>query len=262
MKLYDLSGDLMEIKKITKLKNGKYKIKLDSYEFITYDDIIINHNLLYSKQIDAELLNILSLETAYYESYNKTLNYCMKKVRDEIEVRKYLDKLEINDIDKDSIIDKLKSINLINDRVYVKSYINDKLYLTKDSIKKVKKDLIDSNIDVNIIEDEISKVEYNEQEKLEKMIIKRINSNHKYSNFILKNKIITDMMNLGYNYDDIVDIYDRNSINNYSVLIKEYNKLYNKFSKKYQDNELEYVIKNKLYLKGFNYDDIKKEDLR
>ena len=70
------------------------------------------------------------------------------------------------------------------------------------------------------------------------MIIKRINSNHKYSNFILKNKIITDMMNLGYNYDDIVDIYDRNSINNYSVLIKEYNKLYNKLSKKYQDNVL------------------------
>ena len=71
----------MEIKKITKLKNGKYKIKLDSFEFITYDDIIINHGLLYSKKIDDELLNVLSLETAYYEIYNKTLKFCMKKVR-------------------------------------------------------------------------------------------------------------------------------------------------------------------------------------
>ena len=262
MKLYDLSGDLMEIKKITKLKNGKYKIKLDSYEFITYDDIIINHNLLYRKKIDAELLNILSLETAYYESYNKTLNYCMKKVRSETEVRKYLDKLDIKDIDKESIINKLKSINLIDDRVYVKSYINDKLFLTKDSLNKIKKDLINSNIDVNLIEDEISIVEYDEIEKLEKMIVKRINSNHKYSSYILKNKIITEMMNLGYNYDDIVEVYDKNSVDNYNILIKEYNKLYNKYSKKLKDSELEYTIKNKLYLKGFDYNDIKKEDLR
>ena len=71
----------MGIKKITKLKNGKYKIKLDSFEFITYDDIIINHGLLYSKKIDDELLNILSLETAYYEIYNKALKFCINKVR-------------------------------------------------------------------------------------------------------------------------------------------------------------------------------------
>ena len=186
----------------------------------------------------------------------------MKKVRSEKEVRKYLDKLEIKDIDKDSIINKLKSINLINDRVYVKSYINDKLYLTKDSLNKIKKDLIESNIDINIIEDEISKIEYDEHEKLEKMIIKKISSNSKYSNYILKNKIITEMMNLGYNYDDIVDIYNKNQLDNYNILIKEYNKLYNKYSIKYQDSKLEYTIKNKLYLKGFNYNDIKKEDLR
>lgn len=251
----------MEIKKITKLKNGKYKIKLDSYEFITYDDIIINHNLLYSKKIDDELLNVLSLETSYYESYNKALNFCMKKVRSEDEVRIYLNKLDINDIDKDSIISKLKSINLINDKIYVKCYINDKFNLSKDSLNKIKKDLIDSNIDINIIDAEIDKVEYNEQEKLEKLIIKKINSNHKYSNYILKNKVITEMMNLGYNYDDIIDIYERNYVDNYSILIKEYNKLYNKYSKKYQDNELEYTIKNKLYVKGFDYSDIKKEDL-
>ena len=92
--LYYLFGGYMEIKKITKLKNGKYKIKLDSFEFITYDDIIINHGLLYSKKIDDELLNVLSLETAYYETYNKALKFCMKKVRSLDEVGKYLDKMD------------------------------------------------------------------------------------------------------------------------------------------------------------------------
>ena len=179
----------MEIKKITKLKNGKYKIKLDSFEFITYDDIIINHGLLYSKKIDDELLNILSLETAYYEIYNKALKFCMKKVRSNDEVEKYLDKMDISDIDKTSIINKLKSINLINDKMYVKCYINDKYNLSAYSLSKIKEDLINSNIDINIIEDEMSKVEYNEYDKLEKMNIKRIKGNHKYSNYMLKNII-------------------------------------------------------------------------
>ena len=251
----------MEIKKITKLKNGKYKIKLDSFEFITYDDIIINHGLLYSKKIDDELLNVLSLETAYYEIYNKTLKFCMKKVRSSDEVEKYLDKMDITNTDKTSIINKLKSINLVNDKIYVKCYINDKFNLSKDSLSKIKNDLINSNIDISIIEDEISKVEYNELDKLERMIIKRIKSNHKYSNYALKNKIVTEFINLGYNYDDIVSIFDRNSSDNYDILVKEYNKLYNKYSKKYEYSELEYVIKNKLHTKGFNYSDIKKEDL-
>ena len=251
----------MEIKKITKLKNGKYKIKLDSFEFITYDDMIINHGLLYSKKIDDELLNVLSLETAYYEIYNKTLKFCMKKVRSSDEVEKYLDKMDITNTDKTSIINKLKSINLVNDKIYVKCYINDKFNLSKDSLGKIKDDLINSNIDISIIEDEISKVEYNELDKLERMIIKRIKSNHKYSNYALKNKIVTEFINLGYNYDDIVSIFDRNSSDNYDILVKEYNKLYNKYSKKYEYSELEYVIKNKLHTKGFNYSDIKKEDL-
>ena len=251
----------MEIKKITKLKNGKYKIKLDSFEFITYDDIIINHSLLYSKKIDDELLNALSLETIYYDNYNKALNFCMKKVRSTNEVEKYLDKMDISNIDKTSIISKLKSINLINDKMYVRCYINDKFNLSKDSLSKIKDDLINSNIDINIIEDELSKVEYNELDKLEKMIIKRIKNNHKYSNYVLKNKVVTEFINLGYNYDDIVSIFDSNSSDNYDILVKEYNKLYHKYSKKYKYPELEYVIKNKLYTKGFNYSDIKKEDL-
>ena len=34
-----------------------------------------------------------------------------------------------------------------------------------------------------------------------------------------------------------------------------------KTEQKYEYSELEYVIKNKLFTKGFNYNDIKKEDL-
>ena len=35
---------------------------------------------------------------------------------------------------------------------------------------------------------------------------------------------------------------------------KEYDKLYKKYSKKYSDKELDYVIRQKLYQKGFKYE--------
>ena len=71
------------------------------------------------------------------------------------------------------------------------------------------------------------------------------------------------MISLGYSYDDIIIALDSlmNTNDEYNKLIKEYNKLYFKYSKKYSEYELERIIKNKLYTKGFKYDDIKKEDL-
>ena len=40
----------MKIEKIQKLKNNKYKIKIDSGDIInTYDDVILNNSLLFNK---------------------------------------------------------------------------------------------------------------------------------------------------------------------------------------------------------------------
>lgn len=259
--LYHDYGDIVNIKKIIKLKNGKYKIKLDDYEFETYDDVIIKYNLLYKKQLDNNLLKRISNDSIYYDNYNKVLKFATLKVRCEKEVKDYLHKLEISETDGSKIISKLKSINLLNDRIYTRSYINDRILLSKDGINKIKKDLIENSIDLNVVEDEISKIDINLKDKLESLIIKKIKANHKYSEYLLKNKIIREMINLGYNYDDIVELYDNNKIDDYDILIREYHKLFSKYSNKYHGYELEHIIKNKLYSKGFQYNDIKKEDL-
>lgn len=251
----------MNIEKISKLKNGKYKILLNGDVIVTYDDIIIKYNILYKKYIDLELLDKIKEETNYYDNYNKTLNYSIKKVRCSSEVKSYIEKLHLDDEEKDKVYNKLISLNLINDRTYANCYINDRLILSKDSINKIRMDLLKNKIESDIIEEELIKFDNNEYDKLKHMIIKKINSNKKYSSYKLKNKIINDMTSLGYNYDDIVSIYNKYCKDDYELLLKEYFKLHNKLSKKYCDNELIYKIKSGLYSKGFSYDDIKKEDL-
>ena len=253
----------MKINKIKKLKNNRYELQFDNYSIITYDDIIIKYNLLYKKNIDNKLLKEISDYNKYYDSYNDALKYATKKCRCEREIFNYLKDKELNSKEIESIINKLKESHIINDKLYARSYINDKLLFSKLSLSKIKEDLITNNISSDIIDEEINQIDYDEIDRLTKLISKKVNTNHKYSSYILKNKIVNEMVSLGYNYNDISVILDDLliSFNDYDYLLKEYKKIYSKYSKKYSDYELEKIIKSKLYSKGFKYEDIKKEDL-
>ncbi len=251
----------MKIIKIVKLKNGLYNLELNKLTIKTFDEIIIKYNLLYKKEIDDDLLLKIMNDSKYYDIYNKALNYAVKRVRCENDIYYYLSNLEVKNSDIKSIIDKLKKINIINDKLYVRCYINDKLKLSKDGINKIKIDLLNKNINIDIINEEIKNIDIDINEKLKKLIIKKINSNHKYSNYFLKNKIIRDMINLGYEQSVIDEIFEQNKKDDYNILIYNYRILLKKYKNKYKDKILESKIKSKLYMYGFLYENIKKEDL-
>ena len=243
----------MKIEKITRLKNGKYKLLFENGEVLnTYDDVILNNKLLFKKEIDDEIFLKIKEESNYFELYNLAVKYIMKRLRSEKEIYMYLEKRTKDSYVIDSIIIDLKKLNLINDRKFAHAYINDKLYLSNSGMTKIKADLTNLGVNKDIIEEESTK--FNSQLdicKLEKMIIKRININHRYSNSMLKQKIINEMVNLGYSKEDIINIIDKNMKDDNELYKCEYNKLYNKLKKKYSGSELEYMVKQKMYMKGF-----------
>jgi len=249
----------MKIKTIRK-KNNKYIIILeDNTTITTYDDIIIKNNILYKKEITEELKNTIEKENQYYEIYNNILKYIKTKLRSETEIREYIRKNEIDKKIEEDIIKKLKTSKLINDNIYVHAYIHDKITFTNDGPLKIKKDLLKNKIDETLIEEELEKLNKKELlEKLKKLILKKMNTNTKYSNNMLKQKLINYFMNLGYEKSDIVDIIENNQTHNNEIIKKEYNKLYNKLKNKYQDETLKRNIKQKLYQKGFDIEEINK----
>ena len=243
----------MKIVHIIKLKNGKYKISLDNgLELIIYDDVILNNNLLYKKEIDNEILNKIKDENIYYDLLNSSIKYISKRLRSELEIKKYLEKkcLDIHLIE--SIIDELKEKSLIDDKRFCEAYINDKLNLTNSGILKIKHELINLGIEEDMIDDIINKNNYKvDKNNLRKLIDKKIKLNHKYSSNYLKQKIINEMINLGYEKEDIINILDLYNIDDNDIYQKEYDKLYHKLIKKYQGSELEHQINKRLYIKGF-----------
>lgn len=254
---YNYCGDRMLISKIEKLKNNKYKLIIDGENINTFDHVILDNNLLYKKQIDEELYNKIIEDTNFYNVYNVVVKYILKKRRSEKEINEYLKKYNLENNKRDIIISKLKSINLIDDIGFCKAYINDNVYLSKKGINKIKNELLNHNIPLNVIEQELNNIDDDMfEEKLNKLIIKKINANHKYSNAFLKQKILNEMMNLGYKKEEILKIINNNINTDNNILEKEFEKTYIKLSKKYNDLELYKNIKTKLLYKGFNIDDI------
>ena len=66
------------------------------------------------------------------------------------------------------------------------------------------------------------------------------------------------MIKNGYKKENIKEILEQIKINNDDTIKKEYNKIYNKLKNKYKEEELTIKIKQKLYQKGFELEEINK----
>lgn len=246
----------MKIKSYKKIGN-KYRIFFDSGDVIdTYDDVIVNGNFLYKKDLSQDDIDYINSQNVFYDLYNKVLVF-IKKLHSEYEVKCFIDKFDVTDSVKGSIFSKLKDLNLIDDRIYVRAYVHDKFFLSNDGPNKIRRNLLSSGVDSSIIDSEILKIGHDEVfSKLNKLISKKMNLNIKCSSSVLKKKLLSYFVNLGYDSEDISSILDSIDINTDDVLKKEYDKLFNKMKNKYDDKELEYKIRQKLYQKGFNLDEI------
>ena len=249
----------MLIKKVSKLKNNKYKIFFDNESIITYDNVIIENDLLFKKSIDQEAYNKILIDTEFYTIYNLTLNSIMRKRKSENEVRKFLSKYNIENRKKEDIIKKLKSINLINDEDYCKAYINDQIYISKKGINRIKKELVNKKISEETINNSIQDIDKTViYDNLKKTIMKKIKQNNKYSKNYIKHKIANEMINNGYEKSDIFSILEEIELDDTTIIKKEFNKAYITLSKKYSDTKLKEKVIQKLASKGFNLEDVKK----
>lgn len=247
----------MKILKYKKLSSNKYEVILENEKLKLYDDTIIKYELLQTKEIKEELYNEIIEYNSCLESYYKTIKYIEKKLRTETEIKKYLEK----DYSKESItktIERLKREGYINRELYLKCFLDDKINLTLNGPNKIKKDLLklgysDSEI-TEALENIGNEIWIN---KINKIINKKITQNKNLGLNKLKEKIIYDLANNGYYKWMIYDCLNNVELkDNNDILEKEYNKQYNKLSRKYNGEELFYEIKRKLYQKGFQLDNI------
>ena len=247
----------MKIIRYKKMSKGRYKLTLDNTELILYEDVILKNDLLRTSNINLELLEKVMNENVYYEIYNMALTYIEIKMRTSKEIKDYLNKKNFNTKLIDEVLDRLNKEGYLNEEKYIDAFVNDKVNLTNWGPYKIKKSLLDLELDETLINNKLNTINENIWNgKIEKIINKKLNSLKNKSNYMIKNKLKIDLYNLGYDNNSIEENLNKLNLNNNENIKKEYSKAYNKYSKKYMDQELYQKVKSYLYRKGYKIEEI------
>lgn len=239
----------MKITNIKLNKNGKYVVTIDNEKYNLYQDTILKYLLFSKKEIDKTLFENIIKDNNFYDAYYKIIKFVSIRLRTENEIRKKLNTLFILKKDQDKIIDKLKEQGYLNDELYIKSYINDKINLSLEGPEKVKRELLKNGFKKEDILKYLCLFDSINEERINKIINKKLKANHKLSKRMFITKVGNDLRNLGYtNYREILENID---FDDKDIYQKEYDKIYNKLIKKYPPEKADILTKQKLYTKGF-----------
>lgn len=243
----------MKIEKFVKLKNCQYKLCLENGDVVClHEDLILKKGLLISKDIDVESYDSLINENNIYVIRDVALKFIGKKIRSKREVYDYLKKNDYSICLINDIIDDLENKGYINNFLYAKAYVNDRIFLSMDGPFKIKNHLFENDIDDDIINNAMREYTLSlEEERVNKIVNKMIKANRNKSEYFLKKKIRDYLVNEGYSYGVIELCVDNITIDDSMVYKNEYNKLYKKLKGKYSEDKIDYIIRCKLYQKGF-----------
>lgn len=230
-----------------------YKLSLENgSDIMAHEELILKKDLLLTRNIAEEDVKEVDKLNNNYNAYDVAVKYIGTKYRSSYEVFDYLEKKEIDKVIIQEVIEKLKKQKYLDDSVYAKAFVNDRIKFSNNGPYKVKKELEERRISSSIIDDVLSIFDYSlEREKLNKLVPKYVKTIRNKSYMMMKNKVCDYFSNLGYNKGIVLDILNDIDYDDSSARKKEYDKLYKKYSKKYSGSELEFKIKQVMYKNGY-----------
>lgn len=194
----------LKIEKYEKTGKDKYRIYLANGEVIdTYDNVILSNELLLKKEITIDLYQKIQEETIIEENYIACKKYIDYRIRSTKEIKDYLNKKQVENKNKEIIINKLIDNKYLDDDNFCKCFIHDKLNFTNNGYYKIINELKHNEIDNSII----SKYDYLldsdiMNERINKLIDKTLKTNQ--PNNKLRNKLYNNLVRLGYPIDLVI----------------------------------------------------------
>lgn len=182
-----------------KLKSKKdanvFVASTDIGEYDLFSEIIVKYSLG-NGEIDDEKFKRAVKESAEKIAFNTAVKYASSKLKTEKQIRDYLYKKEFKKATILPVIEKLKEYGVIDDKIYMESYIKSNQNFSKNKLKQklimsgISKDLIDDKL--NDLEDEDSCLT-NAKKFLKNKIMDQKT----------REKLIRRLTYLGYSWDSI-----------------------------------------------------------
>jgi regulatory protein len=139
---------------------------------------------------------------------DKLETFCAYQERTKQDVLVKMDRIKIPSSNHHSLLESLMENQFLNEERYIKSYINAKINIKKDGLRKIKYALLKKYIDPKLIEDVLKDYQNeNYSENILSLIHKKweilkIKNEPRAS----KEKLIRFMLGKGYQYDDFKEL--------------------------------------------------------
>ena len=195
------------ITKIEGQKRNKDRANIyidNEYAFSLSCELVYKEGLKVNEKIDIEKIKVVAKKDNYLKCKNTALRIVEKTFKSEKELK---DKLILKGYDNEAIdktISFLKEYNFLSDNNYAKMYVKDKSRVQGKN--KIKFDLIKKGINDNIIEEEISNIDReDEREGAYNLAVKKYNTIVKREDdkFKLSQKLYRFLLSKGYDYDTV-----------------------------------------------------------
>ncbi len=254
---------MYEVTNIEKKKN-KYQVQFkyqDKHlDFEVSDELILEYRLVRGKILEKPVFNGFK-EAVQHDTYRqKLMHYATYKPRTISECRKYLEQFSIPEKAKDKYIKKLVDVQILNDELYVKNYIDEYSHFRMIGPKKIEFDLIQKGLSRTLINQYIS--DYSHQlmkENIETLVEKKLKSSKNKPIFKIKESLKAYVVNKGYDYGLTQEVIDSLSkrieeeIDEDASLQKDYDNYLRKYKKGNQSQSFREFAIPKLIQKGYSY---------
>lgn len=199
--------------KITKIeiqKNNKDRVNVyldGEYALAINAELIYKENLKVKDDVDISKLQEIAEKESYIRCEESAIKIIERSYKTEKEIRDKLKQKGYEEKQINNSIDFLKEYNFINDNTYAKAFIKDKL--SSKGSQKIKYDLMKKGIAKDIIEENLIKVDKNEEKEVALNVgrkkyesIRRKESD----NYKLSGKLYRFLISRGYAYDIVKDV--------------------------------------------------------
>lgn len=172
------------------------------YAFSLPEEEYIRLRLYEKSEITEEDLSYIKREVLQKSAKSKAIRYVSFKLLSEKEL---FAKLQSKGFDDDTIrivVDDLKAMGYINDKIYAQKFVFDRSKLKPKSKKMLKMELNNRGVSDDIIDEVLDNFEYDEVTIAERLIRKKFGK-YDLNDPKIENKVFSFLMHRGFQYEII-----------------------------------------------------------
>ncbi len=200
------------MKKITEIekigKGARYRLFLDGELFGIFEaEILAKHCLKSGEEYDDMFFDELLIENGDYACFNRGLSGLEKSTKSEKMLQDYLKEKGYPIACINRAIEKLKSYGYIDDEAFCENFIS--CYASSKSKRKLKYDLLNKGIDINIIEKKLEEKLTSEEEEEKCLIFAKKYMKNREFDLKTKQKLFNHLAGKGFDFGLISSAWDK-----------------------------------------------------